>query len=150
MPDMSTAAYFWRFLKIASPFALQLALSVVCVVSSQFIQLMVPHTQGSIINALIDSDRTRFKSALSFLITLSVLSAVVGSLQGLAVQRVARQMSLSLRAQMFRTPGLRLLCVALLRLYYFGCPAALVFCFLIWEPCQVLFASSRLMVQCRV
>eukprot|EP00931_Biecheleriopsis_adriatica_P051159 TRINITY_DN29648_c0_g1_i1.p1 TRINITY_DN29648_c0_g1~~TRINITY_DN29648_c0_g1_i1.p1 ORF type:complete len:962 (-),score=187.91 TRINITY_DN29648_c0_g1_i1:14-2899(-) len=103
MFDMSTLAYTKRFCSLAAPFSGQFTIALVAVMAAQVTQILLPHYQGDIINALIANDSNEFLHALAMLTAFSVSAAVCSSVQSFTVSIVSKKLTLSLRSQLFES-----------------------------------------------
>eukprot|EP00927_Polykrikos_kofoidii_P031796 TRINITY_DN2725_c0_g4_i1.p1 TRINITY_DN2725_c0_g4~~TRINITY_DN2725_c0_g4_i1.p1 ORF type:complete len:963 (+),score=130.85 TRINITY_DN2725_c0_g4_i1:104-2992(+) len=102
-PDLAPAAYVKRTLKLVAPFKANFAAAIVCVFAAQLTQVALPKYQGSIINAVIAAERLEFHRMLVTFAVLSVVSALFSCLKTLTVNIVARQVSLGVRSDIFKS-----------------------------------------------
>jgi hypothetical protein len=58
--NLTTTEYWRRFSILVTPFRIQFVTAIVCVFSTQIVQVFLPRYQGNIINALIGEDRVNF------------------------------------------------------------------------------------------
>jgi len=101
--ELSSWEYVKRAIRLCRRFRFTLWTAVGCVVITQVARVLMPNYQGSIINSLIDHDRSHFTRLLVTFVSLSVVAMLFGSVQSLAVEIVQRRITVDMRTAMFES-----------------------------------------------
>lgn len=102
-PDLTAWDYMMRTLKLTAPFKMNFVAALAFILISTLSSVLLPNQQGAIINSLVANNSEEFAKVLTRFVLLSVTAALFNSLMSLTVNIVARQISLSIRSDMFES-----------------------------------------------
>lgn len=103
LPELTVYQYVARTMRIIRPYRCVAICAVVCLLTSQVMRVLIPQYNGLIIEALIHQNRDDFQVYITYFVILNVGTALIGSIQGLAVEIIARRISLDMTTATFKS-----------------------------------------------
>jgi len=99
--EVSNLGYFWRAILLTRPFFHIVLVAFGCLLVNQGTRLLLPQTQGAILDSVIRTDRGAFTRNIQMYILYSVLTGLFGAIRSLCVDIVGKKMSNEVSNKLF-------------------------------------------------
>lgn len=100
--EVSSVSYMLRALKLAWPHKWIIFLAFACLLATSAASIVLPNYQGSILDSVIQGDKSRFASMIKLYIFISVGQGLVGGVRALAFNIVGSHIANDVRNRLFK------------------------------------------------
>jgi len=99
--QVSNLGYFWQALLISRPFFHIVLLAFGCLLINQGTRILLPKTQGAILDSVIQGDHDAFVRSIQLFLIYSVSTGFFGAIRSLCVDICGRRMSTEVANRLF-------------------------------------------------
>eukprot|EP01083_Nonionella_stella_P181393 649653_1 len=100
--ELTAAQYVIRGIRLMKPHSVLIFTAFVCLTITSAANLLLPRSQGKILDQIVDNDRAEFTYQIKFYVVLSAVIGFFGSVRNLCFAFIMRRLTVSIRSLMFR------------------------------------------------